>query len=134
MLKNLRSKKGKRFDAYIKLKKEANGEYKLEFEFAHNPDVPSLKDKKKDIFVKCPDCGGHMVRGNYAWECENQCGMEVPYIKNGREIEESIAEALLMHGSTDYLTGFVSQKGKPLVAAMKREGKKITLVFPEWKK
>ena len=131
-LKGLTSKKGKTFDASIRLEADGEGGYKLAYQFKDRHTEPSLKNKKKDIYVKCPDCGCDMVRGDYGWECERHCGMEIPYIKNGREIEEKLAEALLLQGTTDYLTGFVSQQGRPMVAAIKRNGKKLTLEFPKW--
>lgn len=134
-IQGLKSKAGKKFTAYIILEEDGEGGYKLGFAFENQNAGPSLKNQKKDIYVKCPECGGHMIRGEYGWECENKCGMMVPYIKNGRVMEESLAEALLQQGSTDYLTGFVSQKtGNAFVAALRRNGKKIELVFPDWNK
>lgn len=130
----LKSRNGNLFEAYFTLSEEA-GEggtaYKVAMKFDNKP---SLKNEKQDLVSRCPACHSKIIRGERGWECEKHCGIMIPYVKSGREIEEKYAEALLGYGSTDYLEGFISKNGKPFTAAIKLNGKKLEFVFPDWGK
>lgn len=123
---------GKKFDASLKLEKvEEDGEVvecKVAFDFE---DKQSKADEMPDVYAKCPECGAKIVKGRWGWECSDKCGVSVPYELCSRKLEPESAEALLTHGSTAILEGFVSKKGNPFNAALRLEDKKIKFEFPE---
>lgn len=60
-------------------------------------------------------------------------GFSFPRFLCKREIKRPEVEAYLQHGETDYLTGFISKKGRKFSAKLKREGDgwNFGFVFPE---
>lgn len=122
---------GKKFDAKLKLEKEeVDGKTECRISFAFE-DKPSKQDEMPELYAKCPECGARIVKGRWGWECEDKCGVSVPYVLCGKTLSQADAEALLSHGSTAVLEGFTSKKGNPFNAALRMTGGKITFEFPE---
>ena len=105
---------------------ETDGKYRVWFKQreSHEGEMP-------DLYASCPECGAKMVKGKWGWECEDKCGVRVPYELCNRKISKLEAEALLNQGTTDILEGFISKKGNPFSAGLKMEGKDVKFFFPE---
>ena len=64
-IRGFKSKTGKKFDARIALKKDESGKViGLKYDFS-DVEAPKLKD------VKCPVCGGDMVKTPFGYGCVN---------------------------------------------------------------
>lgn len=114
------SKEGKPFTAALELKDK---KVKLVF--------PDRSEGKDNVYVKCPDCGCDMVRGQRGWECEKHCGIMIPYELCKKPIDAKLAETLLIHKKTGLLDGFIGKKGNPFVARLVLSGKDIKFEFPK---
>lgn len=125
------SKAGKNFEASLILEETMdNGlrKFRTKFEF---PQSNSRENEVPEIYASCPNCNGRIVKGRWGWECENKCGISVPYTLCQRNIKPAEAEALLSHGTTDILEGFISKKGNPFVAGLTVNGTKVEFYFPQ---
>ena len=131
-IRGFKSKTGKKFDARIALKKDESGKViGLKYDF---PDVeaPKLKD------VKCPVCGGDMVKTPFGYGCANykkddpeSCRFSVGQIA-GVKLKEAQVKELLTNGKTGVIEGFIAKTGMKFDAPLKltKEGQ-ITFDFPE---
>lgn len=129
-LSGFKRKDGSSFSATLILKPvEENGKivnYNIQFK---TPE--SLQDEVSDLTVKCPHCGGKIIRTKFAWECENKCGISLPYILCGRKMEPELAEALFAMKSTNIIPGFISKKNKPFSAGLIVKGNKVEMFFQD---
>lgn len=115
LIKGLKSKEGKTFNAYITFDKE---EEKLKYSF----------EEKKSV-GKCPICGADVMTGNKNYKCSNQdCKFIIWEEVAGKKLTEAQVKKLLQ-GQTDVIKGFKSKTGKSFDARLKIEDGKIIFVF-----
>ena len=129
-LSGFHKKDGTTFEATLVLEKEEdeNGKENYKVAFEHRN---SLQNTAKDIYARCPVCGGTVVRGKWGWICgKNQCS-EVPYKLSEREIEPETAEQIFAVGHSSMLEGFISKKQKPFSAILEMKDGKVRFSFPE---
>lgn len=128
VISGFKSKSGKTFDAKIALDYDDDKKVKgLKFVF---------DDETKVIEeVKCPKCGGSIVKGYMGYRCSNYtkeeggCDFFVGKIA-GVIIEEEQFIKLINNKSTDKINGFISKKGSNFDAILKlSEDNKITFDF-----
>ena len=127
-----KSKTGKKFDARIALNKDESGRVTgLKYDFS-DVEAPKLKD------VKCPVCGGDMVKTPFGYGCANykkddpeSCRFSVGQIA-GVKLKEAQVKELLTNGKTGVIEGFIAKTGMKFDAPLKltKEGQ-ITFDFPE---
>jgi DNA topoisomerase-3 len=120
-LGGFRSRKGKRFDAVLKL----SDEFKAEFDFGSNgqengaaqPDFSS-----QEPLGTCPKCGGRVFEFGMSYVCENSvgpnktCDFRSGKIILQRSMDREQMKKLLTTGRTDLLERFISRKGRPFKA------------------
>ena len=131
-IRGFKSKTGKKFDARIALKKDESGKViGLKYDFS-DVEAPKLKD------VKCPVCGGDMVKTPFGYGCANykkddpeSCRFSVGQIA-GVKLKETQVKELLTNGKTGVIEGFIAKTGMKFDAPLKltKEGQ-ITFDFPE---
>lgn len=131
-IRGFKSKTGKKFDARIALKKDESGKViGLKYDFS-DVEAPKLKD------VKCPVCGGDMVKTPFGYGCVNykkddpeSCRFSVGQIA-GVKLKEAQVKELLTNGKTGVIEGFIAKTGMKFDAPLKltKEGQ-ITFDFPE---
>ena len=131
-IRSFKSKTGKKFDARIALKKDESGKViGLKYDFS-DVEAPKLKD------VKCPVCGGDMVKTPFGYGCVNykkddpeSCRFSVGQIA-GVKLKEAQVKELLTNGKTGVIEGFIAKTGMKFDAPLKltKEGQ-ITFDFPE---
>ncbi len=131
-IRGFKSKTGKKFDARIALNKDEAGRVTgLKYDFS-DVEAPKLKD------VKCPLCGGDMVKTPFGYGCANykkgdpgSCRFSVGQIA-GVKLKEAQVKELLTNGKTGVIEGFIAKTGMKFDAPLKltKEGQ-ITFDFPE---
>ena len=131
-IRGFKSKTGKKFDARITLNKDESGKVTgLKYDFS-DVEAPKLKD------VKCPVCGGDMVKTPFGYGCANykkddpeSCRFSVGQIA-GVKLKEAQVKELLTNGKTGVIEGFIAKTGMKFDAPLKltKEGQ-ITFDFPE---
>ena len=131
-IRGFKSKTGKKFDARIALNRDESGkEIGLKYDFS-DVEAPKLKD------VKCPVCGGDMVKTPFGYGCANykkddpeSCRFSVGQIA-GVKLKEAQVKELLTNGKTGVIEGFIAKTGMKFDAPLKltKEGQ-ITFDFPE---
>jgi len=131
-IRGFKSKTGKKFDARIALNKDESGRVTgLKYDFS-DVEAPKLKD------VKCPVCGGDMVKTPFGYGCANykkddpeSCRFSVGQIA-GVKLKEAQVKELLTNGKTGVIEGFIAKTGMKFDAPLKltKEGQ-ITFDFPE---
>ena len=132
-IRGFKSKTGKKFDARIALSKNEEGKVTgLKFDF-DDLEQPKVKD------VKCPLCGGDIVKTPFGYGCSNynkddesrSCRFSIGKI-SGVKLNDSQVKQLLTDKKTDVIQGFVSKSGTKFEAPLKltAEGK-IVFDFPE---
>ena len=131
-IRGFKSKTGKKFDARIALNKDESGKViGLKYDFS-DVEAPKLKD------VKCPVCGGDMVKTPFGYGCANykkddpeSCRFSVGQIA-GVKLKEAQVKELLTNGKTGVIEGFIAKTGMKFDAPLKltKEGQ-ITFDFPE---
>ena len=131
-IRGFKSKTGKKFDARIVLNKDESGRVTgLKYDFS-DVEAPKLKD------VKCPVCGGDMVKTPFGYGCANykkddpeSCRFSVGQIA-GVKLKEAQVKELLTNGKTGVIEGFIAKTGMKFDAPLKltKEGQ-ITFDFPE---
>ena len=103
----------------------------LKYDFS-DVEAPKLKD------VKCPVCGGDMVKTPFGYGCVNykkddpeSCRFSVGQIA-GVKLKEAQVKELLTNGKTGVIEGFIAKTGMKFDAPLKltKEGQ-ITFDFPE---
>lgn len=131
-IRGFKSKTGKKFDARIALNKDESGRVTgLKYDFS-DVEAPKLKD------VKCPLCGGDMVKTPFGYGCANykkgdpgSCRFSVGQIAEVK-LKEAQVKELLTNGKTGVIEGFIAKTGMKFDAPLKltKEGQ-ITFDFPE---
>src|SRR6266567_3509168 len=125
-----RSKKGKRFDALLKL----SDEFKTEFDFGPNGQengaAQPVDFSAQEPLGKCPKCGGRIFESGMSYVCENSvgpnktCDFRSGKVILQRPIESEQLKKLLATGKTDLLERFISRKGRPFKAFLVLTDKK----------
>ncbi len=85
-----------------------------------------------DVCGSCPLCGKNIKRGKFNYYCEGYkegCKLSVPIKLCGKVITLDLLNILLTEGKTQPLIGFISKKGKPFTAVLKRNDGKIEFEF-----
>ena len=131
-IRGFKSKSGKKFDARVALAKDETGKVTgLKFDFT-DLEAPKVKD------VKCPVCGGDIVKTMFGYGCANyskenpdSCRFAIGKIA-GVSLKEAQVKELLLRGKTDVIKGFVAKTGMKFDAPLKLtpEGQ-IAFDFPE---
>ena len=129
-LGGFRSRKGKRFDAVLKL----SDEFKTEFDFGPNGQengaAQPVDFSGHEPLGKCPKCGGRIFELGMSYLCENSVGPEKTCdFRSGkvilqRSIDRDQMKKLLAAGKTDLLERFISRKGRPFKAYLVLTDKK----------
>jgi DNA topoisomerase III len=129
-LSGFRSKKGKRFDAMLKL----GDEFKAEFDFGpngqHNGASEEVDFSGQESLGKCPKCGGRVFEAGMSYVCENSVGPNKTCdFRSGKVILQQAVDRdqvkkLLDTGKTDLLPRFISRKGRPFKAFLVLTDKK----------
>ncbi len=118
ILKGFTSQKGKKFEAGLELT-ENEGRKQVSFYFPDNSPTPVEG-------LKCPACGGQMLKTFYGYVCEHHAREEKPCLFSigkiaGKEIPEKEVKALILNGKTETIKGFKSKTGKKFNAVLKLE-------------
>lgn len=131
-IRGFKSKAGKKFDARVALGRDETGKVTgLKFDF-NDLEAPKVKD------VKCPVCGGDIVKtmfgfgcANYAKDNPDSCRFSIGQIA-GVKLKEAQVKELLLRGKTDVIKGFVAKTGIKFDAPLKltAEGG-VAFDFPE---
>lgn len=106
-----------KFSAILKLIKEENGQFNINFDFDGTPQE-TLEN------INCPVCGGAIVKTSYGFTCvnhyaeENKCYFSIGEIA-GRKTQEDDLRTLINNGITDVLSGFKTKSKVPFVAKLK---------------
>src|SRR5213595_2381649 len=129
-LSGFRSKKGKRFDAMLRL----GDEFKAEFDFGPNGQqngaTQEVDFSGQEPLGKCPKCSGRIFDFGMSYICENSVGPEKTCdFRSGkvilqRAIDHDQMKKLLATGKTDLLERFISRKGRPFKAFLVLTDKK----------
>lgn len=131
-IRGFKSKTGKKFDARVALNKDEAGKVTgLKFDFT-DLEAPKVKD------VKCPLCGGDVVKtmfgfgcANYSKENPDSCRFSIGKIA-GVTLKEAQVKELLLRKRTEVIKGFVAKTGMKFDAPLKLtpEGQ-VAFDFPE---
>ena len=114
-----RSKMGRPFAAILKLGKDDDGHYKMEFDFGQNDDEGDgepVDFSGQQAVGTCPKCGGAVFEHGMKYVCENtvaspkSCDFTTGKIILQQEISREQIGKLLTDGRTDLLTGFKSSR------------------------
>src|SRR5213075_3098485 len=129
-LSGFRSKKGKRFDAMLRL----GDEFRAEFDFGPNGQqngaTQEVDFSGQEPLGKCPKCGGRIFEFGMSYVCENSVGANKTCdFRSGkvilqRSIDREQLNKLLTTGKTDLLERFISRKGRPFKAYLVLTDKK----------
>ncbi|PZX25478.1 DNA TOPOISOMERASE III [Cupriavidus phytorum] len=118
-LQGFRSKMGRPFAAILKLGKDDDGHYKMEFDFGQNDDDNEgepVDFSGQQPVGTCPKCGGSVFEHGMKYVCENSttspksCDFTTGKIILQQEISREQIGKLLNEGKTDLLTGFKSSR------------------------
>ncbi|EYS96264.1 DNA topoisomerase III [Cupriavidus sp. SK-4] len=118
-LQGFRSKMGRPFAAILKLGKDDEGHYKMEFDFGQNDDDNDgepVDFSGQEPVGSCPKCGGSVFEHGMKYVCENSttspksCDFTTGKIILQQEISREQIGKLLTDGKTDLLTGFKSSR------------------------
>lgn len=130
VLEGFVSKSGKPFKASLKGSLGEDHVYKIEFDFSKVAEEPVEG-------IKCPACGGRILKTGYGYACENRIKDSACYFGIGDIAEKSITKeqviALLTDGTTEPIKGFKSGKNKSTFTAklklLKNEEDRYTIRF-----
>jgi DNA topoisomerase III len=129
-LESFRSKLGRPFAAIVRFDKD---EGKQSFDFGDSADsAASLNFAELPSIGVCPACkAGTIHDTGTAWQCSNvgKCKFRMGKSLCQKEIPREQVEKLLTEGKTDLLPRFISKKGRPFSAYLKREGDKVSFEF-----
>ncbi|HVZ64822.1 MAG TPA: DNA topoisomerase III [Lacunisphaera sp.] len=127
-----------RFSAVLKLvlaeetkKDEVTKKWKTEFDFGDKTDLAALTP-----FWTDPKTGGQLCENGSSYVIREPEGegwkqtFRVGRILCQKPIPQDQAIKLVAEGKTDLITGFISKKGRPFDAFLKREGERIAWEFP----
>jgi len=118
-LQGFRSKMGRPFAAILKLGKDDEGHYKMEFDFGQTDDEGDgepVDFSGQEPVGACPKCGGAVFEHGMKYVCENSvaspksCDFTSGKIILQQEISREQIGKLLTDGRTDLLTGFKSSR------------------------
>ncbi|WP_354687244.1 DNA topoisomerase III [Cupriavidus necator] len=118
-LQGFRSKMGRPFAAILKLGKDDDGHFKMEFDFGQNDDEGDgepVDFSGQEPVGTCPKCGGAVFEHGMKYVCENSvaspksCDFTTGKIILQQEISREQIGKLLNDGKTDLLTGFKSSR------------------------
>ncbi len=118
-LQGFRSKMGRPFAAILKLGKDDEGHFKMEFDFGQNDDEGDgepVDFSGQEPVGTCPKCGGAVFEHGMKYVCENRvaspkrCDFTTGKIILQQEISREQIGKLLNDGKTDLLTGFKSSR------------------------
>lgn len=118
-LQGFRSKMGRPFAAILKLARDDDGNYKMEFDFGQNEDENDgepVDFSGQEPVGTCPKCSGSVFEHGMKYVCENavgspkSCDFTTGKIILQQEISREQIGKLLDHGRTDLLTGFKSSR------------------------
>ncbi len=118
-LQGFRSKMGRPFAAILKLARDDDGNYKMEFDFGQNEDENDgepVDFSGQEPVGTCPKCGGSVFEHGLKYVCENavgspkSCDFTTGKIILQQEISREQIGKLLDQGRTDLLTGFKSSR------------------------
>ncbi len=117
LLSGFLSKKKKKFQAILKLEKDEENKFHVNFDFSQNE--PEIVEG-----VKCPDCGGNIVFNGSFYGCSNYnretregCKFSIGKIA-GKELSVAQVVELLTEQKTGTIRGFKSQKGAKFDACL----------------
>src|SRR5437773_1161643 len=129
-LSGFRSKKGKRFDAMLRL----GDEFKAEFDFGPNGQqngaTQEVDFSGQEPLGKCPKCCGRIFEFGMSYVCDNSVGANKTCdFRSGkvilqRSIDREQLNKLLTTGKTDLLERFISRRGRPFKAYLVLTDKK----------
>jgi len=81
----------------------------------------------------CPKCGGRIMETKKSYLCEKyigqECGLYVPKVLAGREIDIAVLAGLLKDGATGFLSGFESGKGQRFDARLVLDMEEMKIGF-----
>jgi len=118
-LQGFRSKMGRPFAAILKIAKDDEGHYKMEFDFGQNDDEGDgepVDFSGQEPVGTCPKCSGAVFEHGMKYVCENSvaspktCDFTTGKIILQQEISREQVGKLLNDGRTDLLTGFKSSR------------------------
>jgi DNA topoisomerase-3 len=121
-----------RFAATLKLNKdEKTGKLKAEYDFGDKQDLGELEP-----FWKDPSTGAELCENGSSYILREREGegwkqsFRVGRLMCQKPIPREAAIALVEKGKTDLIQGFISKKGRPFDAFLKRENGRIAWEFP----
>ena len=118
LIKNMKSKSGKNFEAYLVINKDTR---KIEFEFPKHEEL------------LCPICHSKVIKGKYGYFCsakqEKGCTFSIGSEICGKKIPDTQAERLITKGKTTLIKGFKSKSGKEFDAYLVFDKKQNKVVF-----
>jgi len=114
------SKSKKKFSGALVLEKDEEGKITVNFDFSENkPEV--IED------LKCPACGGAIVKTGFGYACENRnrnvegsCTFAIGKMAE-KELNTAQVKELLTEGRTSTIRGFKSKSGKKFDACVALE-------------
>ncbi|MGY8526459.1 DNA topoisomerase III [Paracidovorax citrulli] len=118
-LQGFRSKMGRPFAAILKLGRDDDGNYKMEFDFGQNEDENDgepVDFSEQEPLGHCPKCNGSVYEHGMKYVCENavgaqkSCDFSTGKIILQQEVSREQIAKLLGEGRTDLLTGFKSSR------------------------
>ncbi len=116
-IRGFKGKSGKTFDACLVLRKNEFGKSEVAFDF-ENVEAKIIKD------VKCPICGGDIIKTSFGYGCSNyskdnpdSCKFNVGSVA-GVKIKEASVKELLTNGITTEIAGFKSKNGSKFNAKL----------------
>ncbi len=121
-----------RFSAVLKLvKDEEKGKWKAEYDFGDKQDLGTLEP-----FWTDPTNGAELCESGNSYVLREREGetwkqsFRVGRLMCQKPIPREAAIKLVSEGKTDLIQGFISKKGRPFDAFLKRENGKISWEFP----
>ncbi len=121
-----------RFAAKLKLvKDEEKGKWKAEYDFGEKQDIATLEP-----FWADPTNGAELCEAGNSYILREREGdgwkqtFRVSRLMCQKPIPREAAIQLVTQGKTDLIQGFISKKGRPFDAFLKREQAKISWEFP----
>ena len=120
-------------DASVEMAKREIAQY-----FAATEPLPIEEDQDVgffgDVIGACPLCGSPVKRYKVSYGCSGYkegCQFHLNLYICGRAISVSNARRLLETGSTAKIKGFISKKGTPFDAILRREGDRCVFSFDD---
>lgn len=118
VLSGFKSKTNQKFSARLRLKDNEEGKKAIVFDF-------DGVEREKLEGVKCPDCGGDMVKTPFGYGCSNYnkdepekgCRFMIGKIA-GKQLSKNDCIKLLSEGKTDTIRGFKGKSGKKFDACL----------------